>query len=240
MKKVFILKYIISFFTAIIVFPLFSQQENDSTITKSIYGLKIGMDLSKQIRMLTEPDYKGLVLMGDYRLMDKLFVAFELGTEDKLIENEVLNFKTKGSFIKIGANYNVYKNLEDLENEIYVGLRLGTSNFDHKLNSFKVYNTNQYWNQNEIVNYEEFQNLNSTWFELIFGFKAEVINNTYMGISLRLKRLLDQNEPPNFSNLYIPGFNKVLENNNIGVGITYSLQFRFPIYKRKKSNIYFF
>ena len=211
MKKVFILKYIISFFTAIIVFPLFSQQENDSTITKSIYGLKIGMDLSKQIRMLTEPDYKGLVLMGDYRLMDKLFVAFELGTEDKLIENEVLNFKTKGSFIKIGANYNLYKNLEDLENEIYVGLRLGTSNFDHKLNSFKVYNTNQYWNQNEIVNYEEFQNLNSTWFELIFGFKAEVINNTYMGISLRLKRLLDQNEPPNFSNLYIPGFNKVLK-----------------------------
>lgn len=234
MKKVFILKYIISFFTAIIVFPLFSQQENDSTKTKSIYGLKIGMDLSKQIRMLTEPDYKGLVLMGDYRLMDKLFVAFELGTEDKLIENEVLNFKTKGSFIKIGANYNVYKNLEDLENEIYVGLRLGTSNFDHKLNSFKVYNTNQYWNQNEIVNYEEFQNLNSTWFELIFGFKAEVINNTYMGISLRLKRLLDQNEPPNFSNLYIPGFNKVLENNNIGVGLTYSLQFRIPIYKKKK------
>ena len=234
MKKVFILKYIISFFTAIIVFPLFSQQENDSTKTKSIYGLKIGMDLSKQIRMLTEPDYKGLVLMGDYRLMDKLFVAFEIGTEDKLIENEVLNFKTKGSFIKIGANYNVYKNLEDLENEIYVGLRLGTSNFDHKLNSFKVYNTNQYWNQNEIVNYEEFQNLNSTWFELIFGFKAEVINNTYMGISLRLKRLLDQNEPLNFSNLYIPGFNKVLENNNIGVGLTYSLQFRIPIYKKKK------
>lgn len=234
MKKVFILKYIISFFTAIIVFPLFSQQENDSTITKSIYGLKIGMDLSKQIRMLTEPDYKGLVLMGDYRLMDKLFVAFEIGTEDKLIENEVLNFKTKGSFIKIGANYNLYKNLEDLENEIYVGLRLGTSNFNHKLNSFKVYNTNQYWNQNEIVNYEEFQNLNSTWFELIFGFKAEVLNNTYMGISLRLKRLLDQNEPLNFSNLYIPGFNKVLENNNIGVGLTYSLQFRIPIYKKKK------
>ena len=162
MKKVFTLKYIISFFTAIIFFPLFSQQENDSTITKSTYGLKIGMDLSKQIRMLTEPDYKGLVLMGDYRLMDKLFVAFELGTEDKLIENEVLNFETKGSFIKIGINYNVYKNLKDLENEIYVGLRLGTSNFDHKLSSFKIYNTDKYWNQNEIVKTEEFLNLNRT------------------------------------------------------------------------------
>lgn len=235
MKKVFMLKYIISFFTVIIFFPLFSQQENDSIITKSTYGLKIGMDLSKQIRMLTEPDYKGLVLMGDYRLMDKLFIAFELGSEDKLIENEVLNFKTKGSFIKIGANYNVYNNFEDLENEIYVGFRLGTSNFNHKLSSFKIYNTDQYWNQNEIAISEEFQNLNSTWFELIFGFNAKVFNNTYMGISLRLKRLLDQNEPPNFNNLYIPGFNKVLENNSIGVGITYSLQFRIPIYKKKKT-----
>jgi len=31
------------------------------------------------------------------------------------------------------------------------------------------------------------------------------------------------------------GFNKVLENNNIGVGITYSLQFRIPIHKKKKT-----
>ena len=32
-----------------------------------------------------------------------------------------------------------------------------------------------------------------------------------MGLSLRLNRLLNQKKPENFSNLYIPGFNKVLE-----------------------------
>ena len=230
------LRYIISFFILINVISVFSQEEKDS-IFKSTYGMKIGIDLSKQIRMLTEPDYKGIVVIGDYRLLDKLFLAFEMGTEEKFIENEVLSFNTKGSFIKIGANYNVFNNFENLENEIYVGFRVSSSKFDHQLNSFTIYSKDQYWNQNKIENTEFFKDLSATWFELIFGFNAEVFNNTYMGLSLRLKRLLSQKEPTNFRNLYIPGFNKVLENNKVGVGITYTVQFQIPIYKKKKIKI---
>lgn len=236
MKKIFMLKYIISFFILINVVSVFSQKEKD-TITTSTYGMKIGIDLSKQIRMLTESDYKGLVVVGDYRLLDKLFLTFEIGTEEKLIENEVLNFNTKGSFIKIGANYNVFNNFENLENEIYVGFRISSSKFDHQLNSFTIYSKDQYWNQNKITNTEFFKDLSATWFELIFGFNAEVFNNTYMGLSLRLKRLLNQKEPTNFRNLYVPGFNKVLENNKVGVGLTYTVQFQIPIYKKKKIKI---
>ena len=230
------LRYIISFFILINVISVFSQEEKDS-IFKSTYGMKIGIDLSKQIRMLTEPDYKGIVVIGDYRLLDKLFLAFEMGTEEKFIENEVLSFNTKGSFIKIGANYNVFNNFENLENEIYVGFRVSSSKFDHQLNSFTIYSKDQYWNQNKIENTEFFKDLSATWFELIFGFNAEVFNNTYMGLSLRLKRLLNQKEPTNFRNLYVPGFNKVLENNKVGVGITYTVQFQIPIYKKKKIKI---
>ena len=235
MKKIFMLKYIISFFILINVVSVFSQKEKD-TITTSTYGMKIGIDLSKQIRMLTESDYKGLVFVGDYRLLDKLFLAFEIGTEEKLIENEVLNFNTKGSFLKVGANYNVFNNFKDLENEIYVGFRMGSSKFEHQLNSFTIYNKDQYWSQNEINSTELFKSLTGTWFELIFGFNAEVFRNTYMGLSLRLKRLLSQKEPNNFRNLYIPGFNKVLENNKVGVGLTYTIQFQIPIYKKKKKS----
>ena len=230
------LRYIISFFILIDVISVFSQEEKDS-IFKSTYGMKIGIDLSKQIRMLTEPDYKGIVVIGDYRLLDKLFLAFEMGTEEKFIENEVLSFNTKGSFIKIGANYNVFNNFENLENEIYVGFRVSSSKFDHQLNSFTIYSKDQYWNQNKIENTEFFKDLSATWFELIFGFNAEVFNNTYMGLSLRLKRLLSQKEPTNFRNLYVPGFNKVLENNKVGVGLTYTVQFQIPIYKKKKIKI---
>ena len=160
-----------------------------------------------------------------------------MGTEEKFIENEVLSFNTKGSFIKIGANYNVFNNFENLENEIYVGFRVSSSKFDHQLNSFTIYSKDQYWNQNKIENTEFFKDLSATWFELIFGFNAEVFNNTYMGLSLRLKRLLSQKEPTNFRNLYVPGFNKVLEKNKVGVGLTYTVQFQIPIYKKKKIKI---
>ena len=76
--------------------------------------------------MLTESDYNGLVIVGDYRLFEKIYIAFELGNEEKFIKNEVLNFNTRGTFFKAGINYNVFKNLQELENEIYIGFRFGS------------------------------------------------------------------------------------------------------------------
>ena len=184
--------------------------------------------------MLTEPNYKGLVISGDYRILDRLFIAAEFGSEEKKVTNEVLDFNTKGNFLKIGANYNVYNNRKGMDNEIYVGFRYSLGNFEHKLNSYTIYDLDHYWNQNTVNDISDFKNLTASWFELILGFNAEIFNNTFMGISLRLNRLLNQERPENFSNLYIPGFNKVLEENNFGVGISYSIFYQIPIYKRNR------
>ncbi len=235
MKKTFILKYFINFLIIIYCLSSFSQERTKDSLFKSTYGLKVGVDLSKQIRMLTEPDYKGLVLIGDYRIFDKIYIAFEIGSEEKFIENEVLNFQTNGSFIKGGINYNVFKNFGNLENEIYVGMRLATSKFDHQINSFYTYNIDQYWNDNFIESSIDFDNLSASWFEFIVGFNAQVVKNFYMGINLRVKRILNQDQPNNFTNLYIPGFNKVLENNNVGVGISYNIQYQIPLLKKNKN-----
>ena len=157
-----------------------------------------------------------------------------LGNENKKIENEVLDFSTNGTFLKLGFNYNVYNNMKGLENEIYVGFRYGTAKFNHKLNSYTIYQLDQYWNQNLVNNISDYKNLNANWFEFVFGFNAQIVNNLYMGLSLRVNRLLNQDMPENFSNLYIPGFNKVLENNNFGVGISYSVFYHIPIFKKNK------
>lgn len=229
------LKYFINFLIIIYCLSSFSQERTKDSLFKSTYGLKVGVDLSKQIRMLTEPDYKGLVLIGDYRIFNKIYIAFEIGSEEKFIENEVLNFQTNGSFIKGGINYNVFKNFGNLENEIYVGMRLATSKFDHQINSFYTYNIDQYWNDNFIESSIDFDNLSASWFEFIVGFNAQVVKNFYMGINLRVKRILNQDQPNNFANLYIPGFNKVLENNNVGVGISYNIQYQIPLFKKNKN-----
>lgn len=235
MKKTYMLKYFISFFAIISYLNCSSQEQNIDSIYKSTYGIKLGIDFSKQIRMLTEPEYKGIVIIGDYRVLDKFYIAVEFGSEEKLVENEVLNFKTKGSFYKAGVNYNIFKNIQNLENEIYIGLRYGSSKFDHNLNSFTIHNVDQYWNQNNITNSSSYENLNAKWLEFLVGFKAQVIDNFYMGLNLNVKRIVSQKSPENFSNLYIPGFNKVLENNNIGVGFSYTIQYQIPLFRKVKT-----
>ncbi|MEO2143567.1 MAG: DUF6048 family protein [Flavobacteriaceae bacterium] len=230
------LKYFISILLITNSLMALSQDDIalDSIPLKTTYGIKIGIDISKQIRMLTEPNYKGLVLTGDYRILDRLFLAAEFGSEEKKTNNEVLDFDTDGTFLKLGVNYNIYNNRKGLDNEIYVGFRYGLGKFNHKLNSYTIYDLDQYWNQNKVSSISDFKNLTASWFEFVIGFNAEILNNTYMGLSLRLNRLLNEEKPENFGNLYIPGFNKVLEENNFGVGIAYSIFYQIPIFKKNK------
>ena len=230
------LKYFISILLIISSLKAISQEGKslDTIPVKTTYGIKFGIDLSKQVRMLTEPDYKGLVFTGDYRILDRLFLAAEFGSEEKKTSNEVLDFDTDGTFLKLGVNYNIYNNQKGLNNEIYVGFRYGLGKFSHKLNSYTIYNLDQYWNQNFVNNSSSFTDLNASWLEFVLGFKAEIINNIFMGLDLRLNRLISQDKPTNFSNLYIPGFNKVLEENNFGVGVSYSVYYQIPIFKKDK------
>ena len=230
------LKYFISILLIISSLKAISQEGKslDTIPIKTTYGIKFGIDLSKQIRMLTEPDYKGLVFTGDYRILDRLFLAAEFGSEEKKTSNEVLDFDTDGTFLKLGVNYNIYNNQKGLNNEIYVGFRYGLGKFSHKLNSYTIYNLDQYWNQNFVNNSSSFTDLNASWLEFVLGFKAEIINNIFMGLDLKLNRLISQDKPTNFSNLYIPGFNKVLEENNFGVGVSYSVYYQIPIFKKDK------
>ena len=232
MKKQDILKFFIS--VAIIILfseKNFSQTENDSVVVKNKYGIRIGLDFSKQIRMLTE-DYKGLSLYGDVKIKERLFIVSELGSDEKELRTDNLRSKFSGNYIKAGLNYNLYNNLPGLNNEIYVGFRFATSKFKSEISEYIIYNKDRFWSQDPIFDNIINKGLNANWFELIIGLNAEILNNLFMGLSLRLNRMLNQKKPENFTNLYIPGFNKVTENNNFGTGLTYSLIYQIPIIKK--------
>jgi hypothetical protein len=232
MKKQDILKFFIS--VAIIILfseKNFSQTENDSVVVKNKYGIRIGLDFSKQIRMLTE-DYKGLSLYGDVKIKERLFIVSELGSDEKELRTDNLRSKFSGNYIKAGLNYNLYNNLPGLNNEIYVGFRFATSKFKSEISEYIIYNKDRFWSQDPIFDNIINKGLNANWVELIIGINAELLNNLFMGLSLRLNRMLNQKKPENFTNLYIPGFNKVTENNNFGTGLTYSLIYQIPIIKK--------
>ncbi len=208
---------------------------NDSIKVKEKYGLRLGSDIGKLIRSFVDEDYSGFEINGDFRLKKRLYIAGEIGIEEKKDDNNYLNITTKGTYLKAGIDYNMYQNWLDMDNMVYSGFRMGASTFSHTLNSYQVYNTNQYW-QTQFASStpQEFNDLTAIWVELILGIKAELFTNLFLGINVQLKGLVSQTEPENFTNIYIPGFNKTFDSTKIGVGYGYSISYRIPLYKKDK------
>lgn len=197
------------------------------------YGLRVGVDLFRLTRALYDKGYKGIELVGDYRLTKKYYLAAEIGNENKTTDDDRLNFTTKGSYLKAGFDYNAYENWLDMENIISIGMRLGFSTFNQELNSYKVYNSNHYFGEiPSLVSGEKYSNLSASWIEVVAGVKAKLFNNVFAGFSLRLNRFVSNKKPANFDNLYIPGFNRTY-NGDFGVGFNYTITYFLPIYKKK-------
>jgi hypothetical protein len=173
-------------------------------------------------------------------LTKKLYLAGELGIEEKTTSEDYLTTTAKGSYFKAGVDYNSYINWLDMENMIYGGFRVGLSSFSQTLNSFTVYNTNQYWLQQFTDNPNmEFKGLSAIWAELIVGIKVETINNLYVGFNFQLKGMITNDEPDNFANLYVPGFNKIYDSGRLGTGFGYTISYLIPIYKKNKVEVIF-
>lgn len=235
-----------SFFSLLLLvsFSSFGQENKPLTDTVSPapavasqrYGLRVGADLYRFGRSFYDDDFNGFEIVADYRLSKKYYAAAELGTVDFTVDDDQLNFTTKGSYIKIGFDYNAYENWLDMENMIYAGMRYGFSTFSQNLNSYTIYDPSNYFE--EVTQYPDrnYSGLTAHWIEVVGGVKAELFNNLYLGFSIRLNMLLSESKPDNFANLYIPGFNRTYEG-NFGAGFNYSISYFIPLYKKTKAPV---
>jgi len=207
----------------------------DSIKIKEKYGLRVGGDLGKLIRSFVDDDYTGFEVSADYRLKKRLYIAGELGFDKKNTVTDYLNVTTNGSYIKAGIDYNMYQNWLDMDNMIYAGFRVCASTFSQKLNSYTIYSTDPYWSpQLTSSDLQEFSGLTAIWPEIMLGIKTQLLNNLYLSLNVQFKISASQTEPNNFENLYIPGFNKTYDSSGIGVGYSYTLSYRIPLYKKDK------
>ena len=221
---------------------VFSQAEselNDSLIIKdkllNINKIRLGFDVFKPIKSTSEGDNLNYEIVGDLQITENLYLAGEYGLIDRLIEDENINFNSNGSFLRFGFDYNMFKNWVGMDNAIFLGLRYGSSNFSNKIESYNVRNSDAYFSNFVDNNYQtiDHSNLTGNWLEIVAGVKVETFNNVYLGFSLRLNKLLSTEKPENFDNLYIPGFNKVTDDNTFGSGFNYTLTYSIPLRKKK-------
>ena len=199
------------------------------------YSLRFGIDMSKPIRSVVEDQYKGLELTADYRLMYNLYLAGEVGIEDKRVVSESLDFMTSGEYLKLGLDINLFRNWQGMENQLLTGFRLGTSTHKYQLNGYAIRQLNHFWEEELYKSLKtpiEYNNLSAFWFELLVGVKAELLTNLYMGISVRMNYLISDKEVDNFDNLYVPGFHRVSDISPWGAGLNYTIMYQFPFYKK--------
>jgi hypothetical protein len=212
-----------------------NKQAKDSVVKTERYGLRVGADISKLARTLYDKDYKGLELVGDFRLTKKMYIAAEIGNENKTTDDDRLNFTTKGSYLKVGPEWNFYENWLDMENVIHLGFRYGLSTFSQELNSYKIYDPSDYFPPApEVQAGTKYNGLSAHWAEVVAGMKAELFDNFYAGFSFRLNYLASDKKPDNFDNLYIPGYNRTYDG-KFGVGWNYTLSYFIPVYKKAKT-----
>ncbi|AUS07354.1 hypothetical protein C1A40_14080 [Tamlana carrageenivorans] len=212
-----------------------SSTPTDSVKIKLKYGLRLGGDFGKLIRSSLDEDYKGFEVNGDFRITKRIYAAAELGTEEKNTINDYMDITSKGSYLKIGVDYNMYDNWLNMDNMIYFGFRIGGSTFSHDLNEATIYTTNQYWApQLTLPNKLEFNGLTAFWAELQLGLKAEILTNLYMGLNVQVRLLATEKVPDNFENVYIPGFGKTYDSSAIGAGYSYTLSYRIPLFSKYK------
>ena len=221
---------------------VFSQTEselNDSLTTKNkilnINKIRFGFDVFKPIKSSSEGDNLNYEIVGDLQITDNLYLAAEYGLIDRLIEDENINFNSNGSFLRFGFDYNMFKNWVGMDNSIYIGLRYASSNFSNKIESYNIRNSDSYFSNTVENDFEtvDHSNLSGNWIELVTGIKVEMFNNIYLGLIFRLNKLLSTKKPNNFDNLFIPGFNKVTDNNTRGSGFNYTLTYSLPLKKKK-------
>ena len=134
------------------------------------------------------------------------------------------------ALIKAGVDYNAYKNWLGMENMIVTGLRYGFSTFNTTLNEYTV-NSDPFLLERTVDESVDYDSLNASWAELVLGIKVEVLHNVFLGFSFRGNVLITSNEPENFKNLYVPGFERVYVN-DFGFSFNYTVSYLIPFYRK--------
>ena len=211
------------------------SQEKDTVIYKTNYGLRLGMDISRPLFSSLYSNYNGLEIVADYRIKKNVYIAAEIGFEEKTSIEDYSNSTSKGNYIRLGLNYNAYDNWLDMNNEIFVGYRYGFSLFNQTLNNYTT-------NVSDMENGSYFpavlntigktsKSLNAHWSEFMIGIKAETLQNLFIGFSFSYKILMSVKDPENFKTLFSPGFNRIFESNT-GFGINYTISYLIPFSKK--------
>ena len=216
-------KFIISL--ALLLPLLCNAQDTVRYPINEMKGIRIGIDVSKLLLpVIYNGERLGFEATADMHVKGNMFAIAEAGflniNLDRLPD---YHYKANGTYGRIGIDYNLLKSRVTNSNDIvYGGVRYGFSLFSHQTEQITI--PDHYWKGISGLTIPK-NFLNAHWVEFLFGVKAEVLNNFYVGLAFRLKFMVVQPND-NYSKPYvIPGYGN--GNQNYAIGINYIVSYNF-------------
>lgn len=204
-----------------------SGKKGSEKDTLRTYGPRFGVDLARIYYLFDEPRQIGAEFSADFEIYRNIYPVFELGYNNMSHERDLFNYRSGGTYGRAGIDYNVLSLKErSAHHTITLGFRYGMSIFSHRVEDILI--PDDYWGDYVPETHES--NLTGHWFELVFGMRAEVFSNFFLGWSLRYKILLNPEMDPLMIPEMIPGYGTGGENRVFGA--TYSMYYKIPLFKK--------
>jgi len=198
------------------------------------HDIRIGLDISTLILGAITPIRTGVDLSVEYNIKPKLFVVAEGGYNYYKRDNDRIIYISKGSYIRLGIDYNVRNSVEPNDHDIYyIGFRYGYSQFTQEVPYYLL--LNGFWGSTDGSMAEE--DAYAHWVELLTGFKVEVLKNFYLGMGVRFKWFLHRSKKNIEPVQFVPGYAK--NYSSMVINFNYTLYYNIPLnYKKKKIAVY--
>lgn len=186
-------------------------------------GIRLGMDVTRPfLDLWTKGNRYGTEFSVDMELWPNLFPVFESGYDIMKIKTSLIDYKSNGSYSRLGIDYNLLQAEHETDKDIlFVGLRYGFTLARQQVNNYQI---DSYWGP--AIGRFGSQNYSAHWTEFLIGLKGEVFHNFYMGWTIRGKIKIHQTDlglPPVY---FIPGFGKADKKFNLD--FTYSIFYNLP------------
>lgn len=212
-------------------------------------GLSVGIDLSPFVVRVFEDERTGLAFSGRLGFRQKWYgvaeagyenasaqkvTTFYEGTASDLVETErvTYGYESNGAYVRAGVDYDIFGVSEKGNNDnIFLGFRYGFGWQQQSSDRYEI--IDDYWGSFEGSLGSSI--VNSHWAEVVFGLRAEIFRNLYMGWSLRLRQLIGVVHSGIQKPYLIPGYGKY--DNKTNLGFTYTLEYQIPFRQRKSHSI---
>lgn len=208
-------------------------------------GISVGVDIAPVITMFFDKERKGFAFVGRYGFAKRWWAGAEAGFENVeynknitkdgenkeplLYDREIFSYKSNGTFVRLGADYDIYMSDEyPTNNNILVGARYGYAWQSHQCDNFEI--ADRYWGayRGKVDN----SPVNSHWLEGVFGLRCEMLPSIYMSWTFRAKVLLTSAHSDALKPYAIPGYGK--SDSRVGMGFTYTIEYQLPTNRKQK------